>query len=39
MEFIGTFSTFREVLTAMIAKFYRVIHVMKETQKMRLTNV
>jgi len=38
-EFIGVFSVFLEVLTAMVVKFYGVIHVMEEAQKMGLTNV
>jgi len=38
-EFIGAFSAFIEVQTAMIADFYGVIHAMEEAQKMRLTNV
>jgi len=38
-EFIGAFSTFLEVQTAMAVEFYGVIYVMEETQKMRLTNV
>jgi len=38
-EFIGAFSTFLEVQTAMVAEFYGVIHAMEEAQKMRLTNV
>jgi len=36
-EFIDVLSAFFEVQTAMIAEFYGVIHVMEETQKMRLT--
>jgi len=38
-EFISVFSTFLEVQTTMVAKFYGVIHVMEEFQKMGLTNV
>jgi len=38
-EFIGAFSRFFEVQTAMIDEFYGVIHAMKETQKTGLTNV
>jgi len=38
-KFIGTFSGFLEVQMTLIAEFYRVIHAMEETQKMRLTNV
>jgi len=38
MKFISAFSVFLEVQTA-IAEFYRIIHVMEEAQKMRLTNV
>jgi len=38
-EFIGAFSVFLEVQTAMVAEFYEVIHDMEEAQKMRLTNV
>jgi len=38
-EFIGTFSAFLEVQTALIVEFYGVIHAMEEAQKMRLTNV
>jgi len=38
-KFIGAFSAFLEVQIAMVAKFYRVIHTMKEAQKMGLTNV
>jgi len=38
-EFIGAFSTFLEVQTVMVVKFYGVIHAMKEAQKMRLTNL
>jgi len=33
-EFIGVFSTFLEVQTALVAGFYGVIHVVKEAQKM-----
>jgi len=38
-EFIGAFSAFLEIHTVMAIEFYGVIHVMEETQKMRLTNV
>jgi len=38
-KFIGAFSMFLEVQTAMIAEFYGVIHAMEEAQKMGLTNV
>ena len=38
-KFIGAFSTFLEVQTAMVAGFYEVIHAMKEAQKMGLTNL
>jgi len=38
-EFICVFSMFLEVQTAMLSEFYRIIHVMEETQKMRLINV
>jgi len=38
-EFIGVFSIFLGVQTAMVVEFYVVIHAMKETQKMGLTNV
>ena len=38
-EFIGAFSGFLEVKTALVAEFYGVIHAMEETQKMGLTNV
>jgi len=38
-EFIGAFSVFLEIQTAMVAEFYGVIHVMEEAQKMGLTNV
>jgi len=38
-EFIGAFSVFLEVHTAMVAKFYEVIHAMEEAQKIGLTNV
>jgi len=38
-EFIGAFSVFLEVQTALVAEFYGVIHAMEEAQKMRLTNV
>jgi len=38
-EFIGAFSTFLKVQTAMVAEFYGVIHAMEEAQKIRFTNV
>ena len=38
-EFIGAFSTSLEIQFALVAKFYGVIHVMEEAQKMKLTNV
>ena len=38
-EFIGVFSAFLEVQTAMVAEFCGFILVMEEAQKMRLTNV
>jgi len=38
-KFIGAFSAFLEVQTALVAEFYGVIHAMEKTQKMRLTNV
>ena len=38
-EFIGAFSAFLEVQTAMVAEFYGVIHAMEEAKKMGLTNV
>ena len=38
-EFIGAFTAFLEVQTAMVVEFYVVIHAMEQTQKMGLTNV
>jgi len=38
-KFIGAFSAFLEVQTALVAEFYGIIHAMEETQKMGLTNV
>ena len=38
-EFIGAFSMFLEVQTAIVAGFYGVIHAMEEAQKMGLTNI
>jgi len=38
-EFIGAFTVFFEVQTALVAEFYGVIHVMEEAQKMELINV
>jgi len=35
-EFIGVFSAFLEVQTALVAEFYEVIHAMEEAQKMGL---
>jgi len=37
-EFIGVFSAFLEVQTALVAEFYGIIHAMEETQKMGLSN-
>jgi len=36
-EFIGVFSAFLEVQTAMIAEFCGIIHSMEEAQKIGLT--
>jgi len=38
-KFIGAFSAFLEVQTAMVAEVYGFIYAMEEAQKMRLTNV
>jgi len=38
-EFIGAFSAFLDVLTALVAEFYGVIYVLEEAQKWGLTNV
>jgi len=38
-EFIGAFSVFLKVHTAMVVEFYGVIHAMEEAQMMGLTNV
>ena len=38
-EFIGAFSGFLEVQTALVAEFFGVLHAMEEAQKMGLTNV
>jgi len=38
-EFIGVFSAFIKVQTALVAEFYGVIHIMEEALKMGLTNV
>jgi len=38
-EFIGAFSAFLKVQTALVAEFYGVIHAMEETQEMGLTSV
>jgi len=38
-KFIGVFSMFLEVQTAMVAEFYGVIHAMEEAQRLGLTNV
>jgi len=38
-EFIGAFSAFFDVQTALVAEFYEVIYALEETQKLRLTNV
>jgi len=38
-EFIGAFSAFLEVQTALVAEFYGVIHAMEEAQKMGFSNV
>jgi len=38
-KFIGVFSVFLEVHTALVAQLYGVIHAMEEAQKLGLTNV
>ena len=38
-EFIGPFSAFLDVQTALVAKFYGVIYALEEAQKLGLTNV
>ena len=38
-EFIGAFSAFLNIQTALVAEFYGVIYALEEAQKMRLTNV
>jgi len=38
-EFIGVFSVFLEVQTAIVAEFYGIIYAMEEAQKMGLSNV
>jgi len=38
-EFIGVFSAFLEVHTALVIEFYGVIHAMEEAQKMGINNV
>jgi len=38
-KFIGAFSAFLEVQTALVAEFYKVIHAMEEAQKIGLINV
>jgi len=38
-EFIGAFSAFFDVQTALVAEFYGVIYALEETQKLGLTNV
>ena len=38
-KFIGAFSAFLKVQSALIVEFYGVIHAMEEAQKMGLTNV
>jgi len=38
-EFIGAFSAFLEVQTALVVEFYGIIQAMEEAQKMGLTNV
>jgi len=38
-EFIGAFSVFFEVQSAMVVEFYGVIHAIEEAPKMGLTNV
>jgi len=38
-EFIGAFSAFLNVQTALVAEFYGVIYALEEAQKLVLTNV
>jgi len=38
-EFIGVFSAFLDIKTALVAEFYGVIYSLEEAQKMGLTNV
>jgi len=38
-EFIGAFSVFLDVQTALVAEFYGVIYALEEAQKLGLTNV
>jgi len=38
-KFIGVFSVFLEVQTALVVELYEVIHAIEKTQKMRLINV
>ena len=38
-EFIGVFSAFLDVQTALVAEFYGVIYALEEAQKLSLTNV
>jgi len=38
-EFIGGFSAFLDIQTALVAEFYGVIHATKEAKKMGLTSL
>jgi len=38
-EFIGAFSAFLDVRTALVTGFYGVIYALEETQKLGLTNI
>jgi len=38
-EFIGAFSAFLDVQTALVAQFYKVIYALEEAQKLGLINV
>jgi len=38
-EFIGSFSAFLNVQTALIGEFYEVMHVIEQTQKMSLISL
>jgi len=38
-EFIGVFSALFDVQTTLVAKFYGIIYVLEEAQKLRLINV